>query len=121
MIRRRKPERSGIERVERRRIESHKKWVRGHECAVPSCASRDITFAHVRNGIPYADRGGMGLKSRDTWGIPLCSAHHGEQGPLGEDRFDRKHGIDRHEIARQLQAESPHLRKLARETESANG
>ena len=118
---RRKPERSGIERVAPRRLEAHKKWVRGHECAVPGCGSREITFAHIRNGIPYEDSGGTGLKSRDTWGIPLCSTHHGEQGPLGEDRFDRKHGIDRHTIALKLQAASPHLKRLARETGAAGG
>lgn len=117
MLRRRKRLRSGIERVPARKIEPHKKWVRGLECAVPGCSTgAKITFAHVKGKpeIPYEDRGGTALKARDYWGRPLCSEHHTEEEGKA-DEFDHKYAIDRLDQAKWCIRNSPHIDRETKE------
>lgn len=103
------PVRSGIERVLPRVYRKHQQWVRGHSCSVPGCENRNIHFAHIKGSdeVPYEDRGGTGLKARDTWGRPLCGIHHFEEEGHA-DAFDKKYGIDRIKQARWYIDNSPH-------------
>ncbi len=93
---------------------SHQQWVRGFHCCVPGCRyDSPVQFAHVRSGIDNPDeRGGMGIKPSDAWGIPLCAAHHMEQHRRGESSFDDTYKINRVALAKEFAAKSPHLKKM---------
>jgi hypothetical protein len=70
-------------------LPSHRKWIRGHNCAVKGCTQGPIVCAHVRDGdYPESEKGGTGLKPHDKWSIPLCDAHHRLQTDKGEQWFD---------------------------------
>lgn len=107
---RRERARSGIERAPQREFPGHRAWVRGHNCSVPDCASRQIETAHVQASpeVPKDERSAGAIKAHDKWTYPLCFDHHGEAHRLGHERFDKRYGINRVEIARRLQALSPH-------------
>lgn len=107
---RRKSVSSGIERGPEREFPGHRQWVRGHNCRVPGCENRRIQAAHVQDApdVPEEERGGMGMKAHDKWTVPECDEHHAESHKIGHNSFDKKHGIDRVQMARQLQARSPH-------------
>lgn len=47
----------------------YKRWIEGQPCCV--CDMRGSVVMHHRTGA------GMGLRSSDHEGIPLCSDHHG--------------------------------------------
>lgn len=92
---RKKRERMGVERLEKpRSIPGYLKWVRGCVCCIPGCGQGPIEAAHIRAGVPNEDKGGMGLKSRDKWAVPLCAAHHREQHQVGEITFWQSRNID---------------------------
>lgn len=113
-LKRRKPKKMGAVKPDAPiRSPSHLKWVRGHECACPDCASRvyfegKIEAAHVRTGT----NGGTAQKPGDDWAIPLCSLHHRRQHEIGEAAFEKMHRINMKQIAQSLADRSPHLRKL---------
>ena len=67
-----------------------------------------IECAHVRSGM----RGGTALKPSDRWVISLCTFHHREQHGLGEHAFERRHGFDMLELAKEFARKSPHWLKL---------
>lgn len=119
-IRRRKPPKSGIERVAPRRFASHLAWIRGCCCIVQGrrdeCEGK-IEAAHVRNGVPQDAAGGMGLKSSDAWTVPLCAGHHRSQHMMGEAAFAALYRVDLVREAEKHAAASPHLRRLERERE----
>lgn len=109
---RRKPKPMGLREETRVRSESHKKWVRGHECAIAGRAGHvcggKIEAAHVRTGTD----GAKDIKPGDNWTIPLCGmAHVPDQHQIGEAAFERKYGIDMKAIAAELWRRSPHRRK----------
>lgn len=105
---RRKRERSGIARAPRRDFPAHRQWIRGHDCAVPGCASRYIEAAHFDGPVPKEDMGGKGLKRHDRWCFPLCATHHAEYHRRGWRAFDAKHGISTADIARAMARSSRH-------------
>lgn len=90
-----------------KRSPAHRKWVRDHACCV--CGSfTALEAAHVREGTD----GGMGMKPSDRWVISLCRDHHAEQHRIGEESFERTHGIDMKALAAEFFAKSPHRGKL---------
>ncbi|WP_083579130.1 DUF968 domain-containing protein [Tardibacter chloracetimidivorans] len=91
-----------------KRSPAHCNFVRSHFCSVPGCEQLPIEVAHVRNGTG----GGMGVKPSDRWTISLCRDHHAEQHRLGEESFEKRHGIDMKAIAEGLAKSSPHWPKL---------
>ena len=108
MIRRRKPEKSGIREIPQIRSRAHLQWVRGHVCAIDSdqCEGK-VEAAHVRIGTD----GGMGVKPSDIYTIPLCHFHHDQQHRLGERSFEAQHEISMLRIAEDLVRRSPAVRE----------
>ena len=108
MIRRRKPEKSGIREIPQIRSRAHLQWVRGHVCAIDSdqCEGK-VEAAHVRIGTD----GGMGVKPSDIYTIPLCHYHHDQQHRLGERSFEAQHKISMLRIAEDLVRRSPAVRE----------
>lgn len=82
---RRQRERSGIERAPRRVFQTHRAFVRRHDCCVPGCADGPIQFAHAKS---------RGAGGHDSQGVALCLAHHREQHDIGIESFQKKYGID---------------------------
>lgn len=109
---RRKPPKMGLKQSSMIRSESHKRWVRGFECAagskIDACEGR-IESAHARKGTD----GGTGMDPSDCWVIPLCAHHHKTvQHTIGEPEFERRYGIDMKAIAKALWDKSPHKHKV---------
>lgn len=92
---------------ERLRSTAHRDWVRGHYCCVPDCDGMPIEVAHVNR----ANNRGVGRKASDAFTISLCREHHAESH-RGEKTFEREHGIDMMELAKQFYRKSPHRHKL---------
>ena len=90
-----------------KRSPAHRAWVRGHACS--ACGSiSGIECAHVRVGTD----GGMGHKPSDRWCISLCKDCHSRQHQIGEQSFEREHGINLRELAAAFFRASPHRQKL---------
>lgn len=90
-----------------KRSPAHRSWVRGHACC--ACGSQTaIECAHVRVGTD----GGTGIKPSDRWCISLCKDCHCEQHILGEQSFEKAHGINMKELAAEFLRRSPHRFKL---------
>jgi hypothetical protein len=89
----RKRQRSGIERAERRVFMTHRAFVKRHSCCVPGCEEGPIEFAHVKS---------RGAGGGDWFGVSLCPRHHREQHSVGIDTFQAKHKIDLWAIAEQF-------------------
>ena len=108
MIKRRKPEKTGIRKPAQLRSPAHLQWVRGHVCATETdqCEGK-VEAAHVRTGTD----GGMGLKPSDSFAIPLCRWHHTQQHQMGERAFELFHQISMLRIAEDLARRSPALRE----------
>ena len=85
------------------RSPSHCTFVRTHECCVPGCGDRPIEVAHVRRGSDA----GMGRKPSDYFTVSLCRSHHAEQHRIGEQSFDKLHGIDLGALAAEFANASP--------------
>ena len=92
----------------RLRSPAHREWVREHRCCVPACQLMPIECAHVRT----AATAGMGMKSSDAFCLSLCRDHHAEQHRLGEQTFQKRHGINMTALAREFYERSPHRGKL---------
>jgi hypothetical protein len=62
-----------------------------------------IEVAHVRNGS------GAGLAQKpDDWNtISLCRDHHSEQHRIGEESFEKRHGISMAALAREFAKQGP--------------
>jgi hypothetical protein len=97
----RRPQRSGIERAPKREWPRHRKFVRSFVCAVPGCGKRSVC-AHLRT----AANAGTGLKPGDWDTVPLCNEHHAEQEGRTES-FCRKYRIDLWALAAELARRSP--------------
>lgn len=101
------------------RSPEHMSWVRRtFACAVRGCqhVTDRIDPAHV-TGQGNAT---IGRKPPDDRVIPLCRTHHSEMDHgIGEEEFAKKYGLDLEDMIRDLQRESPILRKL-RQTEAAD-
>jgi hypothetical protein len=93
---------------EARECPAHRAWVRRHHCCVPGCLNRPIECAHVHRDTD----GALGIKPSDRWTISLCWLHHREQHEIGEAAFERRHGIDMHELAQEFARRSPHWRRF---------
>ncbi len=97
------------------RCRAHLAWIRGHNCLVPGCTSRQITAAHVRDlpdGTPERERGGTGKKPADWHVVPLCILCHRLQHAIGEAEFCYRYKINMAKTAAELARASPHIRKL---------
>ena len=92
----------------RLRSPAHREWVRQHRCCVPGCQLMPIECAHVRT----AATAGTGLKSSDAFTLSLCREHHAESHRIGDQSFQRRHGIDLKALAREFYEKSPHRSKL---------
>ena len=68
----------------------HQEWIRGLACIVPGCRRSPCQFCHVRS----AANSGTGLKPHDSFGVPMCEAHHMEQHRIGQQAFQKRHHID---------------------------
>ena len=90
------------------RCPAHRAWVRSHTCSISGCDGRPIECAHVRIGTD----GGTGLKPGDGFCLSLCSTHHRESHSLGEESFERKHGLDLKKLAAKFAAASPALKRF---------
>lgn len=99
-------------REKRIRCPSHLKWVREHHCIVSGCESIPIEAAHVRQGLPNGQQGGMGMKPGDNWAVSLCQKHHAEQHRIGERPFEELYHVDLREMAQEFARKSPHRKKL---------
>lgn len=66
-----------------------------------------IEVAHVSR----ASSGGMGMKSSDAMTLSLCRTHH-DESHRGEQTFNKRHGINMMELAKEFYRASPHRRKL---------
>lgn len=124
---RRRRKRFGIREETRVRSYAHKKWVRGHECAIKHKSEKTdgekyvgfkrhdcigpIQSAHVRCGTDGAGN----IDPSDCFTIPLCVGGHRCQHDLGEPEFERRYGIDMRKIADALWARSPARAKIERE------
>jgi len=114
---RRKAAKMGTRRETVVRSLGHLAWVRGHECAVPTCRFRGRSqAAHVRVGTD----GSLSKKPGDNWVIPLCNLHHASQHSLGEAEFERLYELDMKRIAEALWQKSPHRVKWEKRTEARN-
>lgn len=93
-----------------KRSPAHRSWVRGHACC--ACGSQTaIECAHVRVGTD----GGTGIKPSDRWTVSLCRDCHMEQHRIGEESFERQHGINLKDLAAAFFKASPHRHKLEAE------
>lgn len=101
--RRRKVNKSGIERAPKRQWPRHEAFVRRHSCVVPGCENQDIEFMHLRS----AANAGTGLKPHSRFGVSGCREHHAEAHRIGHDSFARKYGIDLWAIAAAFVKASP--------------
>lgn len=93
-------------RTERFKSQAHLSFVRSHECIVPGCNRRPIEVMHVRRGSDA----GMGRKPSDFFTVSGCGGvegHHAEQHRIGEQSFEKKHGIDLLALAAEFAAASP--------------
>ena len=103
------------------RSKPHLQWVRiGFPCAVNNgphaCWRKDIEAHHVRED----GNAGLGIKPPDSDAVPLCACHHAELHSIGRVSFEQGYHIDLSEIAQDLAARSPHLRRLfAKQARSA--
>lgn len=91
------------------RCPSHRKWIRGHYCSVPGCQLMPIECAHVS----FAWSRGVGMKSNDGMTISLCREHHAEQTQSGQRPFEKKHGINMEQLAKEFYARSPFRHRLS--------
>ena len=98
-------------RATRWRSQAHCSFVRSHECCVPNCPGRPIDVAHVRTGTGA----GIAQKPHDYFTISLCRDHHAEQHRIGEQSFERLHGIDMKELAYEFAKASPRAAQIAQE------
>lgn len=85
------------------RSQAHCNFVREHECCVPGCGNLPIEVAHTRRGSD----GGIGRKPSDWNVLSLCRDHHSEQHRIGEDSFEKRHGIDMRKLADAFALASP--------------
>lgn len=112
MLKRRKPLRSGIRQNPRIRSAGHLQFVRGFVCSAFGHAGHEcegkIEAHHCRKGTD----GAIGEKPGDEWAIPACRSLHQEIHDQGEERTERKYGINLKAIAEQLWRVSPHRKKL---------
>jgi hypothetical protein len=93
--------------------EEHLALIRKLPCA--ACLRTPAgTVHHLKSGT--GERG-MGLRSTDKWGIPLCMAHHDEverAGTRNERGLCKTWGFDPHDLARALWASTGRLEQMAR-------
>jgi hypothetical protein len=75
----------GVRKEPRRIFQTHRQFVRRHDCVVPGCHEGPIEFAHVKS---------RGAGGHDAQGISLCLAHHREQHQVGIMTFQARYGID---------------------------
>lgn len=111
-----KPERKTRARDQRPGVSAaHCDLIRKLPCCVINChADPAGTIHHLKSGPAKAERG-MGLRSTDRWGVPMCPLHH-EQiehvGSRGEvDQF-AQWGLHPFWLARVLWAASPDFEKM---------
>lgn len=67
-------------------------FVRSLPCCV-TLRMDTVQAAHLRLGVPYNEKGGMGMKSHDKWCVPLSAEEHHLQHQIGEKSYwvDMKH------------------------------
>jgi hypothetical protein len=87
---------------------AHRDFVRSHHCSVPGCQLMPIEVAHVRLG----SNAGIARKPSDAMTISLCREHHAQQHRVGEETFERGHGISLMKLAEAFYRRSPHKGKL---------
>lgn len=97
-------------RATRWRSQAHCTFVRSHACCVPGCTGRPIEVAHVRNG----SGAGMGQRPDDFFTISLCRDHHSEQHRVGEETFQKRHGISMGMLAHEFATASPKRAEIER-------
>lgn len=103
MILPRKKARARTKPVERRIWERHRRFVRGHECAVANMDCLGPTeFAHLRLGTHT----GMKQRPHDAFGISLCRFHH-DEAHHGEATFQAKYKLDWAALAAEFVRRSP--------------
>lgn len=90
------------------RSPAHRAWVSSHRCCVPGCQLMPIECAHIRR----AANSGTGFKPSDAFTASLCREHHAESHRIGENSFEKKHGIDLMALAQEFFLKSPHRQKL---------
>lgn len=108
----RKPMKSGIERVPKREWPRHRAFIHRHQCSVPGCQAGPIECAHIRT----AANSGKGIKPHDWFTVSLCDAHHAEAHE-GEKSFERKYSINLMEIAEAFAKASPDIKMKAAKAE----
>lgn len=90
------------------RSPAHCNFVRSHECCVAECGRRPIEVAHIRRGSDA----GMARKPSDFFTVSLCQHHHAEQHRIGEQSFEKAHGLDLAALAAEFAAASPKAREI---------
>jgi len=61
-------------------------FVRSLPCCV-TLRMDNVQAAHLRLGVPYHEKGGMGIKSHDKWSVPLSAEEHMRQHQIGEKSY----------------------------------
>jgi hypothetical protein len=96
----RKRPRMGVKEAVQRVFQTHRAFLRSHQCVVPGCVRGSIEVSHLRN----AANSGVGLKPIDSDAVPMCggadpASHHAEYHRVGHKTFERKYGIDLYSLA----------------------
>ena len=75
----------------------HSTWIRAHKCIL--CETMRVKQRTPTQAAHVKSRGAGG-----DWRqlVPLCFAHHGEQGRLGNVRIFYSYGVDMHAAAPRL-------------------
>jgi len=82
------------------RSEKYLNFVRSQCCCVCLAPPRSEAH-HFRTSF----NSGVGMKSSDTYCLPLCSDHHKELHRTGIKTFCEKHGIDIYRVLHKLVSE----------------
>lgn len=83
-----KRKRPKAENRPQRVFQTHRAFVRRHQCSIKGCDCGPIEFAHLRT----AANSGMGYKPSDIFGISLCRDHHKRAHDVGHDTMARENG-----------------------------
>jgi len=122
-LQKRAKSRMGVRQVESKESLRHRKFVRSFVCIVNGgtagsvCNEGPIVFCHVRAGLPEGEQAGVSRKPHDCFGFPACRSHHDQQHRIGEESFEKIHGVKLLDTALLLARASPCPRVKAKAQE----
>ncbi len=90
---RRKAPKMGV-RENNRSDEAFKAFVIKFGCEIGHGCFGPLDPHHLRHGVPYWMKGGMGQQPHDHACVCLCRKHHEEFHRIGRETFAKRHNID---------------------------